>query len=152
MGTFFRQSAQDPVQPVIAFSPEECLALIIDLRLSQRQYKRLRKNEKKNGAKLLVTWDKIRIVKKQCEPENIKKDVLGEVSVPLQDCVDHQAQEIMDLPDVKAKYEKLVESGQDFEFVMFGKYGYDGTQTKTEYYTADAGIILCYIYLGCTLY
>ena len=43
----------------------------------------------------------------------------------------------MDLPDVKAKYEKLVESGQDFELVMFGKYRYDGTQTKTEYYTAD---------------
>ena len=104
----------------------------------------------KHGAKLLVTWDKIIKVKKECQPEKIDKDTLGEVSVPLQECVDHQSQEIMDLPDVKAKYEKLVETGREFELVMFGKYGYDGTQSKTEYFTADAGIILCY--LRCTLY
>ena len=61
--------------------------------------------------------------------------------MPLQSVVDHQSQEIMDLPDVKAKYEKLLESGKDFELVMFGKYGYDGTQSNTTYYTADAGII-----------
>ena len=128
----------------------DCLQLIQSK--TQRQYKKLRKKEKRNGAKLLVTWDKIRKVKKECEPEDIDTDTLGEVSVPLQSVVDHQSQEIMDLPEVKAKYEKLLESGKDFELVMFGKYGYDGTQSKTEYHTADAGNILCYIYLGCTLY
>ena len=128
----------------------DCLQLIQSK--TQRQYKKLRKKEKRNGAKLLVTWDKIRKVKKECEPENIDKDTPGEVSVPLQSVVDHQSQEIMDLPEVKAKYEKLLESGKEFELVMFGKYGYDGTQSKTEYHTADAGIIYSMQhYLGCTL-
>ena len=101
-------------------------------------------------AKLLVSWHEIVKIKKKCEPKNIDKDTLGEVSVPLQDVVDHQSQEIMDLPEVKAKYEKIVESGREFELVMFGKYGYDGTQSKTEYHTADSGIFLCCNYLGST--
>ena len=126
------------------------LATILELRLTQKGYNRLRKKEKKKGAKLYVSWYQIDKIKKKCQPKNIKKDVNGEVSVPLQDVVDHQAQEIMDLPEVRAKYDKLVESGQDFELVFFGKYGYDGTQTKTVYYTTDAGIILCCLYLGYT--
>ena len=99
---------------------------------------------------MYVSRHEIDKIKNKSKPKNIKKDVNGEVSVPLQEVVDHQAQEIMDLPEVRAKYDKLVESGQDFELVFFGKYGYDGTQTKTVYYTTDAGIFLCCLYLGFT--
>ena len=35
-GSQFRQLIQNPVETVIPFSPEECLALIIELRLTQR--------------------------------------------------------------------------------------------------------------------
>ena len=35
-GSQFRQLIQNPVETVVAFSPEECLALIIELRLTQR--------------------------------------------------------------------------------------------------------------------
>ena len=35
-GSQFRQLIQNPVEAVIPFSPEECLALIIELRLTQR--------------------------------------------------------------------------------------------------------------------
>ena len=146
-GSLFRQSVENPVEPVIAFTPEESLALILELRLTQRGYLNLRKKERAKNAKLLVSWTQIVKIKAKSEPKNIKKDKLGEVSVPLQDVVDHQSQQIMDLPEVKAKYEKLVESGREFELVMFGKYGYDGTQSKTEYHTTDSGILCC-IYLG----
>ena len=128
----------------------KALATILELRLTQKGYKKLRQKKKKKGAKLYVSWHEIDKIKNKSKPKNIKKDVNGEVSVPLQEVVDHQAQEIMDLPEVRAKYDKLVESGQDFELVFFGKYGYDGTQTKTVYYTTDAGIFLCCLYLGFT--
>ena len=149
-GHEFRECVENPPPKIVAFTPEESLATILELRLTQKGYKKLRQKEKKKGAKLYVSWHEIDKIKNKSKPKNIKKDVNGEVSVPLQEFVDHQAQEIMDLPEVRAKYDKLVESGQDFELVFFGKYGYDGTQTKTVYYNTDAGIFLCCLYLGFT--
>ena len=90
-GSLFRQSVENPSKPIIAFTAEECLALIFEMKFTQRQYKKLRQKEKKKNAKLLVSWDEIIKLKKKCEPENIDSTTIGEVSVPMQSVVDHQA-------------------------------------------------------------
>ena len=42
-GPLFRQTMKNTLEPVTAFTDFECLALIIELKLTQRQYKKLRK-------------------------------------------------------------------------------------------------------------
>ena len=64
---------------------------------------------------------------------------IGEISVPMQNVCDHQIRKILNFPEVKEKYNQLVESGRQFKLVMYGKYGADGTNTDTEYQNADAG-------------
>ena len=42
-GSLFRQSMQDSSQCITAFTSHECLALLIEMKLTQRQYLKLRK-------------------------------------------------------------------------------------------------------------
>ena len=144
-GSLFRQTMKNTLEPVTAFTDFECLALIIELKLTQRQYKKLRKMQKTKGAHMYVSWGDIIAVKEECEPEGIDASKTGEVKVPMQSVVDHQATHIMDLPEVKEKYQKLLDSGKEFKLTMFGKYGSDGTQSKTEWSTADAGNRIYYL-------
>ena len=144
-GSLFRQTMKNTLKPVTAFTDFECLALIIELKLTQRQYKKLRKMQKTKGAHMYVSWGDIIAVKEECEPEGIDASKTGEVKVPMQSVVDHQATHIMDLPEVKEKYQKLLDSGKEFKLTMFGKYGSDGTQSKTEWSTADAGNRIYYL-------
>ena len=54
---------------------------------------------------MYVSWGDIIAVKEECEPEDIDASKTGEVKVPMQSVVDHQATHIMDLPEVKEKRE-----------------------------------------------
>ena len=115
--------------------------------VTKRKYKKLRQREKKvyGMNKLYVSWHEIDRVQKLVRPKGIDDTKKGEISVPLQSVVDHQSTNIMELPDVKEKYQKLVDSGREFELTMFGKYGADGTQSKSEWNTADAGTMISYL-------
>ena len=63
--SLFRKSIE-PVKPVIVLSPEECLATVISMKLTQRQYKRMRKIQKKQNAKIFVSWVEVLNTKKNC--------------------------------------------------------------------------------------
>ena len=113
---------ENTIEPTIVLSPEECLATIIELKLTKKQYNQMRKKQKKCNAKMFVSWHKIIEVKKKCEPPDIDSSKTGEVKVPLQSVVSHQASNIMGLPDVKEKHQKILDSGKDHELTCFGKY------------------------------
>ena len=135
-----RNKYENPVKPVIVLTPKECLAEVLQGRMSQRSYKRMRKKQKASNAKIFVSWEDILKAKKECKPEGIDDTTkIGVVSVPMQKVCDHQISKIMDFPEVKEKCQQLNESGRQYKLVMYGKYGADGTTTDAEYQTADAG-------------
>ena len=138
-GSLFRQTMKNTLEPITAYSPEECLATIIELKLTQKAYRKLRRHQRNKKANLYVTWDKILAVKKESQPDKIDDSKPGEVSSPMQSVVDHQAKNIMELPDVKEKYQKILDSGREHKLTLFGKYGTDGTQSKSDWHTTDSG-------------
>ena len=138
-GSKFRETMKNTLEPITAYSPAECLATIIELKLTQKAYTKLRKHQRNKKAILYVTWNDIMEVKKESQPDKIDDSKPGEVSSPMQSVVDHQAKNIMELPDVKEKYQKILDSGREHKLKLFGKYGTDGTQSKSDWHTTDSG-------------
>ena len=138
-GSLFRQTMKNTLEPITAYSPAECLATIIELKLTQKAYTKLRKHQRNKKAILYVTWADILAVKKESQPDKIDDSKPGEVSSPMQSVVDHQAKNIMELPDVKEKYQTILDSGREHKLTLVGKYGTDGTQSKSDWHTTDSG-------------
>ena len=107
----FHSSFENPQKPVIVFTPEESLATIIHIKLTQRQYKKMRQMQKKHNTKLYLSWEKVMEAKKKCQPNNIDfTSKIGEVSVPMQDVITHQLSKIMEFSEFRQKYENILES------------------------------------------
>ena len=135
-----RESIENPPKPVIVMTPEECLATVLEMKLTVRGYKSFRKKQKYRNAKIFVSWHDVSKVKKKCEPKKIDSTTkVGVVQVPMQNVVDHQITKIMEKPYVRERYNDLLKSGRQFKLIMYGKYGADGTNTDADYQTADAG-------------
>ena len=134
-----RESIENPPKTVIVMTPEECLATVLEMRLSQRAYKKLRKRQKTH-AKIFVFWHDILNLKRKSELKDINCTTkVGVVQVPMQSAVNHQLTKIMEKPYVRERYNDLLKSGRQFKLTMYGKYGADGTTTDADYQTADAG-------------
>ena len=138
-----RESIENPPKPVIVMTPEECLATVLEMKLTVGKYKSFRKKQKYRNAKIFVSWHDVLKVKKKCEPNNGKdidsKTKVGVIQVPMQSAVNHQITKIMEKPYVRERYNDLLKSGRQFKLTMYGKYGADGTTTDADYQTADAG-------------
>ena len=135
-----RESIENPPKTVIVMTPEECLATVLEMRLSQRAYKKLRKRQKQRHAKIFVSWQDVLKVKRKSEPKDIDdKTKVGVVQVPMKSVVNHQITKIMEKPYVRERINDLNKSGRQFKLVFYGKYGADGTNTDADYETADAG-------------
>ena len=135
-----RESIENPPKPVIVMTPEECLATVLEMKLTVGKYKSFRKKQKYRNAKIFVSWHDVLKVKKKCEPKDIdSKTKVGVVQVPMQSAVNHQLTKIMEKPYVRERYNDLLKSGRQFKLTMYGKYGADGTTTDADYQTADAG-------------
>ena len=145
-GSRFRKAMEHYNKPtVIVFTPQEALALIIELNLSVDQYNKLKKKAKANHAHLFPSYDPaITNYMKECKPENIDTTKLDEVNVPMQSALDHQNLNILELPSVVRKHNDLKakcdETGLDYELKFFFKYGADGTATKSQYQGRSAGL------------
>ena len=145
-GSRFRKAMEHYNKPtVIVFTPQEALALIIELNLSVNQYNKLKKKAKANHAYLYPSYDPaVTNYMKKCKPENIDTTKLDEVNVPMQSALDHQNLDILQLPSVVRKHNDLIakceETGLDYELKFFFKYGADGTATKSQYQGRSAGL------------
>ena len=51
-GSLFRQTMKNTLEHITAYTPEECLARIIELRLTQKTYKKLRLDQKNKKSQL----------------------------------------------------------------------------------------------------
>ena len=132
----------NPVKPVIVLTPLECLAEVLIDKITQRRYLRMRKTQKKCNAKIYVSWEEVGRAKLKCQPEDIDStSKVGEVSVPMQNVVNHQIAKILNFPEVQEKYNQLIASGRQFKLELYGKYGADGTNTDADYQNNDAGEI-----------
>ena len=121
----------------------ECLAEVLIDKITQRRYLRMRKTQKKCNAKMYVSWEDVGKAKLECKPAGVDTtSKVGEVSVPMQNVVNHQITKILNFPEVKDKYNQLIASGRQFKLVLYGKYGSDGTNTDADYQNSDAGEIL----------
>ena len=70
-------------------TPYEALAMILDLGLTELQYKKIRVNALKRNACIYPAYEHVLAAKKMCQPENIVTS--PEVCmVPMQDVVNHQ--------------------------------------------------------------
>ena len=125
-GSLFRNSMVAYNKPApSAYTPEEALVIIIELGLTQRGYKKLRKKAKNKGTNIYPSYEVVLKCKKSLEPENIDKTKPDEVSVPMQDALDNQMTHILQLPKVKTKLAELIErcaqSGLTYELKLFFK-------------------------------
>ena len=130
---------------VVVFTPEEALALIIELRLSRRGYMKLRVKAKNKHAHIYPAYDPaVTDYMKKCKPPNIDLSKSDEVKVPMQSTLDFQTLNVLELPSVVTKHNDLKEqcrdSGLDYELKFFFKYGADGTSNQSQYQNVSAGL------------
>ena len=142
----FRQAMKRFNMPdVVVFTPEEALALIIELRLSKNSYTKLRIKAKNKHAHLYPSYDPaVTDYMKKCKPKNIDLTKSDEVKQPMQSALDHQLLNILELPSVVKKHADLIkqceQSGLDYELKMFFKYGADGTSNQSQYQSVTRGL------------
>ena len=142
-GSLFRKSMVAYQQPeVSAYTPEEALALIIEINLTQKGYNKLRKR----ATKLYPSYYSILKLKKTLEPKNVDKTKPDEIDVPMQDALDNQMTHILQLPKVKEKLAEVIQkceqSGLTYELKSFFKYGADGTTGNSQWQHKRTGEIL----------
>ena len=145
-GSKFRKAMEHYNKPpIVVFTPQEALALIIEMNLSRNRYRRLRKNCKNRNANLFPSYDPgVTEYMKKCKPEKIDFTKTDEVSVPMQSAIDHQILNILALPSVVKKHSDLKEqcqkSGLDYDLKLFFKYGADGTSDLGQYEYVSSGL------------
>ena len=97
-----RSKYENTVEPVIVLTPKECLAVVLQDRMTYRSYIRMRKRQKKCNAKIYVSWHQILVAKKECAPKGVDKTTkVGKVSVSMQNVCDHHISKILNSLEVK---------------------------------------------------
>lgn len=107
----------------LSLSPEQSLAMIVDLGLSTHQYKLLRQYAMSINSKIFPSYDPVRISKCACYPDAI---IVTEsyAEVRLQSLIDHTISRLcMTLEEV---FERIPEYLYDVQIII--KWGCDGAQ------------------------
>lgn len=114
------------------FSPEQALALMIDLDLSRDSYNLLRQKTKEIGVNIHPAYTKIREAKEECYPP--KEDIiLNETSgeVVLQGLVDITVNRLIKAQEEIVKYHVNNICTENIEMIY--KWGVDGSSGQKEY-------------------
>lgn len=111
---------------VIPYTPEEALALIIDLKLSKYQYDLLRSQAKKRHADMYPPYCKVFEVKKNCYPssDSVAVSEMG-TKIELQSLLNHTIERVLKTCDSNS----LV----DENLVATYKWGFDGASGQSLY-------------------
>jgi hypothetical protein len=114
----------------VAYSPEEALSLIINAKLSKRQYLLIRVEAKARNAPIYPSWHHILEAKQKCYP-NLGSIQITESSaeVRLQDLLDLTTRRIFSLQDELVT--SLPEGSKNFK--MLCKWGCDGSSGQSSY-------------------
>lgn len=116
------------------FSPEEALALFIDLQLSQTQYQYLRNALKSKGLKdVFPSYHKLLSAKKECYPDNLSvSEKVAEVD--LQSVLDHTTNRLIINTQKEVLYSFTCNNtNMPINLKMFCKWGADGSGGKNSF-------------------
>lgn len=132
------------------YTPEEALALIIDLVMGKEDYIHWQKGAKSRGANIYPAYNVISQTKEQCYPKNIEITET-EVQIPVQDILDHTVQRLSHVQqDVLLLHH---DHAKNSTIKVIYKWGLDGSGGHSIYKQCfannllygDSNIILCSI-------
>lgn len=120
------KTAYETEKKIEKYTAEESLAILIDNKMSVKQYKNIRLAAKKKCANIFSAYDHVLNAKKECYPKNIR---ITETScqVPLQDLLDHTIIRILKIPNIKMP-ENIVDNIE-----LLCKWGCDGSSGHSQY-------------------
>ena len=132
---------------VIKYTPDEALAMIVDLGLGKEDYIHIQRGAKSRGANIYPAYNEIAESKKHCYPLNIEITEIG-AKIPLQNLLDLTIQRLVEVQ--QEVLEKHVPQDVNEISVTF-KWGFDGSGGHSIYkqnFTnhiqyGDSNIILC---------
>jgi len=120
------KTAYETEKKIEKYTAEENLAILIDNKMSVKQYKNIRLAAKKKCANIFSAYDHVLNAKKKSYPKNIR---ITETScqVPLQDLLDHTIIRILKIPNIKMS-ENIVDNIE-----LLCKWGCDGSSGHSQY-------------------
>lgn len=123
-----RDLSSEPKHNFSEFNAVEVLALIIETNLTKQQYLNIRSFvNSKLSCGMFPSYEKVLKEKNNSYPESITVTE-GHAEVELQNLLDHTASRILDL-----RREVLSEISDVNNFVLIGKWGFDGSSGYSEY-------------------
>lgn len=112
------------------YSPEEALALMVDVKLTKSQYLKLREGTKKRNCNIFPSYAKVLNAKKACYPTEINvTESMAEVN--LQNLLDHTAKRLCMVQENVLIQELSNDIFPSLE--MFHKWGFDGSSNHAMY-------------------
>lgn len=129
IGTEYIKSRQKQ-QDIVNYTPDEALALYVDMKLSKRQYQLMYFGAKKRKIKTYPSYGQILSAKKRCYPSNEVTHIteMG-FKIDLQALLDITAQRLLDtLPE---HFTEPIESTR--QLCLISKYGFDGASSQSQY-------------------
>lgn len=113
-----------------SYTDDEAVAFIIDTRMTKNAYHKTRLGAKKHGADIYPSYDRVRLAKDRCYPENI---IISEISasVPLQNLLDHTIKRLWETLD----FDDTIDYAEEYsELKCICKWGFDGSSGHSEYH------------------
>ncbi|KAL4152899.1 hypothetical protein QTP88_000732 [Uroleucon formosanum] len=117
-----KRAAADLVSQAVAF--------IIDTHMTKNAYHKTRLGAKKHGADIYHSYDRVRLAKYRCYPENI---IISEISasVPLQNLLDPTIKRLWETLD----FDDIINYAEEYSELKFiCKWGCDGSSGHSEYH------------------
>lgn len=126
------------LSPVIKYSPDQALALMVDLKLTSSQYNHLHMQAKHQNGNIYPPYSHIFEAKKRCYPPEDSLTVTDYgAAIDLQALVDHTTERLFQICD-QNKIRQLDEPALEISF----KWGLDGASGQSLYkqtFTNDSG-------------
>ncbi|CAG9759703.1 unnamed protein product [Ceutorhynchus assimilis] len=118
--------------PIIAYTAEEALELILDSRLSKQQYLDIRRGAIQKNCNIYPDYKKIWQIKSSCRPSGIQvTEVIAEV--PLKNLLEHTTKRIINLQkDVILQFMDSLSMAEIDAEIIFS-YGFDGSSGFSVY-------------------
>lgn len=113
---------------IVKYTPEEALALTIDLKLSKFQYELLHSQAKQRQADIYPPYKHVFEVKKNCYPSDVTITEMG-AQIGLQSLLNHTVERIMKQPDINLMKDLV----NDEDLVATYKWGFDGASGQSLY-------------------
>lgn len=113
-----------------SYTDDEAVAFIIDTHMTKNAYHKTRLGAKKHGADKYPSYDRVRLAKYRCYPENI---IISEISasVPLQNLLDHTIKRLWETLD----FDDTIDYAEEYSELKFiCKWGCDGSSGYSEYH------------------